>query len=1166
MFKHVIKEETKVPADIRYLGEMRDFITKVGRKYGVGERNINAFKLAIDEAATNIIRHAYRDWDGFITLRMIIRDRNVTISMIDQGHAFDPRLVKDPDLNRYVQIGKKGGLGIFIIRRVIDQIDYRKTPEGNELRLTKNRIIKPKVNLSVPNFGVSIKARFSLVACGVLATVIISVFLWHFFRIQHTTLEENIAEGRVLVKLLSRNSVDFLARETGPDTPELARIAAEVQRDNAPWVVEALIVDNTNTIAGAYVMLDRILEPFAMPSGARSVARDVFSYRLPNGQKVYDVVEKAVPEGGMVPVGTVHLYLNQDVIREQIVQARKNVAIYYSGILVLACLGVFIIIYITMSPFKKLVMWIRALGRDEVQDDVQFDSSTEVGEIAQAFSEITEKFRKSQANLAEQERLQKEMQVAQEIQHTLLPDHFPTVQGYEIASYYDAAKEVGGDYFDFVDVDKDSTGIVVADVSGKGVPGSLVMTMIRTALRTEARGNKDPADVLARVNDFVMNDMKRGMFVTVFYIILDSHNRTIHYASAGHNPMILYRSKTEKSYYLNPRGFPIGINLPEKGLFRKSIHSDSLQLQEGDVLIAYTDGVTEAMNPEREHFGEERFLSVIRKYGAFEAQPLVDKIRDNINAFTEGCDQNDDITLVAIREKMSKEEALYSLRSRLLHLVKSEQMTVKDACKTVGVSTSTYYKYKKRYDKEGDKGLRVRYVKAEIEEKHISIEDKAKIFDIIKNNPELGAKRISEELNAEKYGFTVIDEKRIYDELVKSRLNTYELRLAFIEKGDKGKRMKPPGTPLLTLNGDVVVQRRQKPAPYIPAKQAAAYQEEEEEEFESRSKKRRKDRMAGEDLFLDDMTRKTRGKMAIQSDTPEKDEFAILDELTASDDDPGHRFHGYSQETKSGKEENDFADTDHPEADREETKTRDDLFEEMMVDFVDVSADEPHREEGDDVVSGIIDGGGETGEEFDFGDNIESHISSTIGGELFEQEMDLFSRISEDEDTPDDNGNREAAFLNGVGDIGLHGQKGLQQREFHMGNANRTGDMAQAVKRHLDSGLWFYRNGQYNKAIQKFYQALETNPKNPEAYQYLGDTYFRMGQLGKAKDAYEKVRQLDPDNLNVMENLGVIFANRGDYKKAVWQWGEVLKHNPDRRDIIDRIKKMQRVIRQRSLS
>ncbi|MDQ7054438.1 MAG: ATP-binding protein [candidate division KSB1 bacterium] len=141
MFKSVIKEQLKVPAHIDYLGELRDFVVRVGRKYGVSEKIINSFKLAIDEAGTNIIRHAYRDHDepGFILLRVIVRKASITVSLIDQGKYFDPRNVGSPDLKRYVDIGKKGGLGIFIIRKLMDEIDYRRTEEGNELRLTKYR-------------------------------------------------------------------------------------------------------------------------------------------------------------------------------------------------------------------------------------------------------------------------------------------------------------------------------------------------------------------------------------------------------------------------------------------------------------------------------------------------------------------------------------------------------------------------------------------------------------------------------------------------------------------------------------------------------------------------------------------------------------------------------------------------------------------------------------------------------------------------------------------------------------------------------------------------------------------------------------------------------------------------------------------------------------------
>ena len=120
------------------------------------------------------------------------------------------------------------------------------------------------------------------------------------------------------------------------------------------------------------------------------------------------------------------------------------------------------------------------------------------------------------------------------------------------------------------EVDKDTLGIAVADVSGKGVPGSLVMAMIRQTLRTESRGLKDAAEVLSRVNSFVVDDIKKGMFVTVFYLIIDTKTRSLNYASAGHNPMILYRASTKQTYYLNPKGFPIGVQLPEKDFFKKS--------------------------------------------------------------------------------------------------------------------------------------------------------------------------------------------------------------------------------------------------------------------------------------------------------------------------------------------------------------------------------------------------------------------------------------------------------------------------------------------------------------------------------------------------------------------------------------------------------------------
>ncbi len=255
-------------------------------------------------------------------------------------------------------------------------------------------------------------------------------------------------------------------------------------------------------------------------------------------------------------LGRVVVGVSEGVIMNSVDDPRLKTALILIGIFIVGLSLIYLLISVFVKPIQALTDGVRAIGEGALHDEIKIDGPEEIGEIARAFNEITMKFRDAQQSVVEQERMQKEMQVAQEIQHSLLPGKVPDVSGYDIASLYRAAKEVGGDYYDFVSVDEDTLGVVVADVSGKGVPGSLVMTMIRTALRMEARGSHSAADVMARMNDFVTEDMKKGMFVTIFYVILDSKNRVISYASAGHNPMVLFRAETDETFFLNPQRVP----------------------------------------------------------------------------------------------------------------------------------------------------------------------------------------------------------------------------------------------------------------------------------------------------------------------------------------------------------------------------------------------------------------------------------------------------------------------------------------------------------------------------------------------------------------------------------------------------------------------------------
>ena len=831
MFNTVKKEELRVPAEIDSLKKIRDFIGHVGKKHRFSDKVINAFKLAVDEATTNIIRHAYRDRRGEITVRMIIRKKSLTISLIDQGRYFDPNRVRDPDLKRYVAIGKRGGLGIFMIRRLVDEIDYRRTPEGNELRLTKNRGVERKSWLSVPSIPISMRVKYYSISAAVVSLAIVVLYLYNFTKVDNRVLDSAFGRMESIANILVRNSVDGLLDD---DYLSLSKEASVIVRQNKDFLAVALITNLKGQILGTTDPLRfPPLRKFELGAPVKFYRRDIQFFRLnsatdsaPERFKEYFVLVKPVfPSGetNVPKIGDVHLFVPAEPIFQQIHEIRMRDLRLALVVLLLANLGLGLLIILILTPLQRLANWVRSVGEGDIEDAIEIDASSEVGKIAQAFSEITDKFRESQKSLAEQERLQQEMHLAKEIQQTLLPSEFPEIEGYEIASYYESAKEVGGDYYDFVEVDKNRMGVVVADVSGKGVPGSLVMTMIRTALRTEAKGRDSAAEVLSRVNDFVLGDIRKGMFVTLFYMILDSRKRRVTFASAGHNPLILYRGLTQKTYYLNPKGFPVGISLTDKELFRRSIEDDTIQLTKGDILICHTDGITEAMNSRREMFGEERLLQVIRQYGHLRAKEFVEKLREELISFTEGQIQNDDITLVVIKENMSAEEAEFEIARQVYYEV-LDGKTVKEACAEYGMPVTRFsHKYKRIFDKQGEEAFRSEFEKISVEAKHLSIEDITKIYDIIRKHPAWGAKRISEQLNTEEYGFTKISEWRIYQELKRKRLNTRALREAYVSRGIHKKRMKPPGTPLLTLDGKIIMEEQLGPklsAPLEPVRPA----------------------------------------------------------------------------------------------------------------------------------------------------------------------------------------------------------------------------------------------------------------------------------------------------------------------------------------------------------
>ena len=207
-----------------------------------------------------------------------------------------------------------------------------------------------------------------------------------------------------------------------------------------------------------------------------------------------------------------------------------------------------------------------------------------------------------------QERLKRDLQIARDIQQRLLPERCPVVPGFEIAARGSSATEVGGDYYDFFWVDDDKLGIVIADVSGKGVPAALTVAMMRSVFRTQARGNFDVRDVLTRVNEFMGQDLRRDMFITCVYGILEVSTHKFSWARAGHEPLIVAHPSAPIDI-LSPEGFALGVI--ESPTFEEMLEVQTVELHSGDRLLLFTDGLTEAMNSEGEEFGMQRILAIM---------------------------------------------------------------------------------------------------------------------------------------------------------------------------------------------------------------------------------------------------------------------------------------------------------------------------------------------------------------------------------------------------------------------------------------------------------------------------------------------------------------------------------------------------------------------------
>ncbi len=357
--------------------------------------------------------------------------------------------------------------------------------------------------------------------------------------------------------------------------------------------------------------------------------------RLPTGKKIGN------------DQGFVHVAISQATVKKEVAALTPWT---FGAVIFCILLGVLVarrLAAAVTQPISFLVEDVDIVARGDLSHQMRVRTTDEIGVLARRINRFVRGLREAQEKEEQHQRLNSDLNMAQVIMAHMMPKKIPDIPGLDIHPFYRPAREVGGDYYDFIPVDERHLAFVVADVSGKSVGGAMVAGTTRTIIRLMAPRNLSPADVLAQTNHHIFKDIPRGMFVTCMYALYNVSERTLIVASAGHNPILIWRADTGEVESVRPNGIALGFDSGK--IFNKTVKEKSINIRRGDRVLIYTDGVVEAMNLEHEEWGDQSlkdFMAVNSEKSSRDFCRLLETALDKHKGKAE---QHDDITFTTFR-------------------------------------------------------------------------------------------------------------------------------------------------------------------------------------------------------------------------------------------------------------------------------------------------------------------------------------------------------------------------------------------------------------------------------------------------------------------------------------------------------------------------------------
>lgn len=555
----------RVQANLENLSTISFFVQGLAHRLELSESVLFELELAVEEATTNIIHHAYHnDPAGEIEIRADLADHQLKLTLVDWGEPFDASKVKPFDIHEPIESRINGGMGLHLIYNLVDKVERKishRQGNPNLLILTKQiqreNILRER-RREKQEFN-AIRAVSEIMSSGIDLNDLLALIV--------KRLVDTIEAERGTLYLIDEEKGELFSRILLEDEGILPEIRLKMGEGIAGYVAET---GQTLNIPEAYEN-PRFNPYYDQITGYRTRSILTLPMRNPQ-QKIIGVVQLVNKKGGA--------FTRRD---EQLLSA--------------------------MSSQAAISIENARLYAQEL----------------------------------EQQLLNRELETARAIQISFLPETVPQLTGWDIAYHWKPIRDVAGDFYDFYEMEDGRLAILIADVSGKGIPSALFMALTVTVLRFGMSLGLPPAEMIKRANDLILRSQRSRMFATVFVGYLDTSTGEMQFASAGHNPPLLYRHERGVCEEITSSGVAVG-------LFKTAAyHEATVTLQENDILVLFTDGITEIINADEEEFGEERLKEVVCDHAHLPAQALAAVIIEEASVFAAEAGAFDDETLIVMK-------------------------------------------------------------------------------------------------------------------------------------------------------------------------------------------------------------------------------------------------------------------------------------------------------------------------------------------------------------------------------------------------------------------------------------------------------------------------------------------------------------------------------------